>query len=330
MDFINFHIAYLLTKHECVIIPDFGAFVVSKAKEDVAKKKGFITPPANNYLTFNPEIIQDDGLLVHSVAKEKSISDTEALRLVNDYVDNLVNDLRKGQTVQFPWIGKIHLSDDRKIVFTSANNLSCNASNCGLVNFNFPYLTETAEDEFVEKKHKKISKRSIFYILLAAIALLLIALFIFLVPKLDINRFSFSLPSLPTISNPFKANPVKPTVDTLPFVRADSLKPEIIDSLKPEAVDSVKPALPDSAKAVTPEYYIVVFSTIREKDAEVMLHYFVSSGISKAQIIHSDEKYRISIETFTDKDEAISFLDMLKKNGENPLFKDAWIFEASR
>jgi len=338
VDFINFHIAYLLTKHECVIIPDFGAFVVSKAKEDVAKKKGFIAPPANNYLTFNPEIIQDDGLLVHSVAKEKSISDTEALRLVNDYVDNLVNDLRKGQTVQFPWIGKIHLSDDRKIVFTSANNLSCNASNCGLVNFNFPYLTETAEDEFVEKKHKKISKRSIFYILLAAIALLLIALFIFLVPKLDISRFSFSLPSLPTINNPFKTNPVKPTVDTLPFVHADSLKPEIIDSIKPEiidsvkfeAVDSVKPTLPDSVKAVIPEYYIIVFSTAREKDAEVMLHYFVSSGISKAKIIHSDEKYRISVETFDNQEDAVSFLDMLKKNGENPLFKDAWIFEASR
>jgi len=336
VDFINFHIAYLLTKHECVIIPDFGAFVVSKAKEDAEKKKGFISPPANNYLIFNPEIIQDDGLLVHSVAKEKSISDAEALRLVNDYVDGLVNDLRKGQTVQFPWIGKIHLSDDRKIVFTSANNLSCNASNCGLVNFNFPYLTETAEDEFVVEKRKKINKRPILYTILALIILLLVALFIFLGPKfLDISRFS--LPSLPTISNPFKAEPVKPVATTPPLAPADStkqviidsVKPEIIDSVKPEAVDSVKSTLSDSTKSGTPEYYIIVFSTIREKDACVMLNYFVSNGISKAQIIHLDEKYRISVETFDNQDEAVSFLDMLKKNGENPLFKDAWIFEAS-
>ena len=135
MDFINFHIAYLLTKHECVIIPDFGAFVVSKAKENLSRKRGFISPPANGFLTFNPEIIQDDGLLVSSVAKEKAISLAEARRLVNDYVDSLVNTLMKGQPVQFPWIGRIHLSEDRKILFTPAKNLSCNASNCGLVNF---------------------------------------------------------------------------------------------------------------------------------------------------------------------------------------------------
>lgn len=179
MNIINFHIAYLLTNHECVTIPDFGAFVVSKKTNEKSNKRGFISPPASYFLTFNPEIIQDDGLLVRSVAKEKHIDYPEALRLVYDYVDSLVDTLREGQFVQFPWIGKIHLSDDRKIVFTPAKNLSCNASNCGLVNLNFPYLTEEPEDESAEK-HKKIYKRPIFYVILAVIILLLAILFIFL------------------------------------------------------------------------------------------------------------------------------------------------------
>ena len=320
MDFINFHIAYLLTNHECVIIPDFGAFVVSKKINEKSNKRGFISPPASYSLTFNPEIIQDDELLVHSVAKEKHIDYPEALHLVHDYVDSLVDALREGQAVQFPWIGKIHLSDDRKIVFTPAKNLSCNASNCGLVNFNFPTLTDTSEDESVEKRRKKIYKRPVFYILLAAIVLLLAGLYVFLILKpLDINQFSF--PDLPTISisNPFKANPVKQAAAALPSILADSVKPE--------AVDSVKPIPIDSTKLSPSEYRIIVFSTVREKDANVMLNYFVANGLSKAQIIHSDGKYRISIETFDNKEEALSFLDVIKKSGDNPLFKDAWIFE---
>jgi nucleoid DNA-binding protein len=190
VDFINFHIAYLLTKHECVIIPDFGAFVVLKVQDDPSKRRGFILPPIKYYLTFNPEIIQDDGLLVHSIEKEKNTSYTEALHLVNEFVNGLVEDLRTGQMVQFPWIGKIHLSNERKIVFTPAKNLSCNASNCGLENLNFPYLNDVSENKFI-KKHKKQTKRLIFYIILAVIILLSALLFIFLFSKpLDKNLFS--------------------------------------------------------------------------------------------------------------------------------------------
>jgi len=316
VDFINFHIAYLLTKHECVIIPDFGAFVVSKVKEDKSNKHGFISPPANHSLTFNPEMIQDDGLLVHSIAKEKNIDYPEALRLVYEYVDSLVNTLRKGQAVQFPWIGKIHLSNDRKIVFTPAKNLSCNASNCGLVNLNFPYLTETAEEESMGKRKKKY-KRPMFYILLAAIVLLLVALFIFLIPKFSDNNW-FSFPNIPAVSDTLKVNPVKSALDTIPVIHPDSVKLM--------TVDSIKPVLVDSAKSVSPEYFIVIFSTIREKDAGIMLNYFIAKGFDKAKIIHTDEKYRICVETFNKKEDAVSFLE---KNGVNPLFKDAWIFEAS-
>ena len=319
MDFINFHISYLLTNHECVIIPDFGAFVVSKKTDEKSNKRGLISPPASYSLTFNPEIIQDDGLLVRSVAKEKHIDYEEALRMVHDYADNLVNVLREGQAVQFPWIGKIHLSDDRKIVFIPAKSLSCNASNCGLVNLSFPYLTDEPEEKSVGKQ-KKIYKRPIFYIILAAIVLLLVGLFIFLFPNF-LDKTRFSLPNISAISNIFKTNSIKPVTDTLSLISKDSLKSEI--------VDSVKPIIANSAKSASSKFFIVIFSTMRENDAKTMLNYFLAKGLNKAAIIHSDGKYRISIESFDNKDDAISFTEMLKKNGENPLFKDAWIFEVS-
>lgn len=311
MDYIDFHIAYLLTNHEYVIIPDFGAFVVSKKTDKKSNKRGFISPPASYSLTFNPQIIQDDGLLVHSVAKEKHIDYQEALRLVCDYVDSLVDALREGQVVQFPWIGKIHLSDDRKIVFTPAKNLSCNASNCGLVNLNFPYLTEEPKSEWV-KKHKKIYKRPIFYVILTAIVLLLTVLCIFLFSNFSDNS-RFYLSNVPIINNILKINPAKPVTNATPLI----------------GMDSVKPIIPDSIKSVSSEFFIVIFSTIRENDANTMLNYFLKKGFNKAAIIRSDGEYKISVESFDNKDDAVSFTHMLKKNGENPLFKDALIFEVS-
>jgi nucleoid DNA-binding protein len=311
VDFINFHIAYLLTKHKCVIIPDFGAFIVFKIQNDKPKRGGSIPIPIKYYLTFDPEIIQDDGLLIHSIEKEKGVSYAEALHFVDEYVSNLVEDLRTGQTVQFPWIGKIHLSDDRKIVFTPAKNLSCNASICGLTHLNFPYLSEISESKSV-KTQKKRTKRPIFYIILAGIILLSALLFIFLISK-PLSKSLPSYPDTPKVSDTLKINPVKPLIGT------DSTKSVHIDSEKKMVADSVK--LPS-------KYYIIVVSSLRkEKEAEDLLKYFLAKGLDKSIIIRSGEKYQISIETFDNREKAITFLNIIKEDGENPLLRKAWILE---
>jgi hypothetical protein len=313
VDFINFHIAYLLTKHECIIIPDFGAFVVLKVQDDKPKRRGFISPPCQYYLTFDPEIIQDDGLLIHSIEKEKNVDYVEALHLVDEYVSDWVEDLRTGQTVQFPWIGKIHLSDERKIVFTPAKNLSCNASTCGLATLNFPYLNDVSENKFI-KTQKKQTKRLIFYIILAVIILLSALLFIFLISK-PLGKSLPSYPDTPKVSDTLKINPVKPLIGT------DSTKSVHIDSVKKMVADSVK--LPS-------KYYIIVSSLRKEKEAEDLLKYFLAKGLDKSIIIRSGEEYQISIETFDNREKAITFLNIIKKDGENPLLREAWILESKK
>ncbi|MDR1633281.1 MAG: SPOR domain-containing protein [Dysgonamonadaceae bacterium] len=315
MDFINFHIAYLLTKHKQVIIPDFGAFVVSKVNENKLNRQGMISPPIKYSLSFNPEIIKDDGLLVHSIAKEKNISDEEALRLVYEYVDSLVNDLRTGEIIQFPWIGKIHLSDNRKIVFTPALNLSCNASNCGLVNLNFPYLDEGLEDDSVNKR-KKNRKRPIFYIIIAVIVLsAALGTLMTITPLRDLSFLNSlrSFLNVQAISGILTVEPPKPAVDSSLVAQVDSTVLIVVDSIQTQ-----------------PQYFIIVASLTEEKEAIGMLNYFISKGMDKAKIIRSDGKYRIAIETFTNKEEAVSFLDLIRKEQGNPLFKDVWILEGIR
>jgi nucleoid DNA-binding protein len=308
MDSINFHIAYLLTKHEQVIIPDFGAFVVSKVKDDKLNWRGMISPPVKYSLTFNPEIIKDDGLLVHSIAKEKNIGDKEALRLVDEYVDHLIDDLRTGQIVRFPWVGKIHLSDNRKIVFTPALNLSCDASNCGLVNLNFPYLNENPENNSADKR-KNNRKRSIVFAVIVVIVLLAVLGVLITLP-IKFSKDRILLRNEPGRSDTLIINPPDPVVDSFRF-----------------DVDSTALAVIDSIQMKQPQYFIIIASLTREKEAKKILNYFISKGMDKAEIIHRNDKYRISIENFTNKEEAVSFLNIIKKEYGNPLLKDAWILE---
>lgn len=309
MDFINFHIAYLLTRHKQVIIPDFGAFVVSKVKDDKLNRRGMISPPVKYSLTFNPEIIKDDGLLVHSIAKEKNISDEEALRLVYEYIDSLVNDLRTKQIIRFPWIGKIHLSGNRKIVFTPALNLSCNASNCGLVNLSFPYLNEDSEDDFADKRKKK-RKRSAVYIIITVIVLLTTLGTLITLEPSNFLRDLISLPNMPTVNEMLTVTPQKPDVDSSSSIHVDSTALTVVDSVQTQ-----------------PQYFIIIASLTEEKEAEEVVDYFISKGMDNATIIHSDGKYRISIEAFANKEEAVSFLNLIRKEQGNPLFEDVWIWE---
>ena len=309
MDFINFHIAYLLTKHKQVIIPDFGAFVVFKIQDNQENRKGILSPPGKYSLIFNPEIIKDDGLLVHSIAKEKNISGGEALRLVYEYVDSLVDNLRAGQTVRFPWIGKIHLSGNRKIVFTPALNLSCNASSCGLVNFSFPYLNENSEDATAGKR-KKNRRRTAVYIMIAVTVLLSVLGALITLEPSNFLRDLISLPNMPTVNEMLTVTPQKPDVDSSSSAHVDSTALTVIDSVPAQ-----------------PQYFLIIASLTEEKEAEDMLEHFISKGMDSATIVHSDGRYRISIETFTNKEDAVSFLDSIRKEQGNPLFSDAWILE---
>jgi nucleoid DNA-binding protein len=318
MDFINFHIAYLLTKHKRVIIPDFGAFVVYKVKNDRLNRRGVLSSPGEYSLTFNPEIIKDDGLLVHSVAKEKNIGNEEALRLVYEYADSLVNDLRRGQAVQFPWVGKIHLSDNRKIVFTPAPDLSCNASNCGFSDLSFPHLTENSEDDSAGKRSKNL-RRLIVCIIIAGIGLL------------SVWGVLMTGTSLRDLKDLWLLNPLKNLI-SLPAAD-DALSVEqanepIVDSSPFAGVDSTVLIAADSVQMQT-QYFIIIASLTEEKEAEEMRNHFISKGMDKATVIYSDGKYRVSVETFTNKEEAVSSLNVIRKDQENSLFKDAWILEGT-
>jgi nucleoid DNA-binding protein len=330
MQNVNLHLAYLLTKHECVIIPDFGAFVVSLVSTDRINKWGILYPPTK-FLGFNPKVKHNDGLLVNSIAKEKNIAYNEAAHGVRQYVEFLHHQLNERNVVNIPWIGDLRLSDDNKIVFNPANNLSCNAFNYGFTNFHLPFLSELRESKVQEIQHPNppqknkeiiwvpLNRRILIHTGSAAAALLAL----FLIPT-PLNNHSDSIPTQSASVFTFSSN--NKAIETVSD-ETDLIETDTITNAFPIAETRINHAIEKTAVLTTNEkshqYFIVIASLPNRESAEKTLLNFQSKGFKNIGITSSEGKHRIYINRFEDKKEAESFLIGFRK--DNPKYSTAWL-----
>ena len=75
---LEHYISDLLYIEDCIIIPDFGGFIVNDKSATINDKSGEITPPSKTIL-FNSQLVNNDGILINHIAKEENISHKECL-----------------------------------------------------------------------------------------------------------------------------------------------------------------------------------------------------------------------------------------------------------
>jgi nucleoid DNA-binding protein len=319
MQRIYFHLAYLLTKHECVIIPGVGAFVVSPMLERKTNQWGILFPPAN-FLGFNSEVRHNDGLLATSLAKEKNSSYKESDRLIRRFADDLIERLNKGEIVQMQWLGSLSLSDENKIVFKPTANLSCNAANYGFTNFCLPYVNELYKS-VNQEEHFPNAKKDVIWIPLnrriltyaGSIAATVLALFVFSTPLNNHSDYkqtrSASIFDFPLA---IESVPTEIESNTNVIVPVNGVVSEAI-------IEKEEVKLPSKKR-----YFIIIASLPDRQSAQQTLEKIQSEGLQNASILESGKKQRIYIDQFEDKKEAESFLAKFRK--ENPKYADAWLF----
>ena len=69
-------------------------------------------------------------------------------------------------------------------------------------------------------------------------------------------------------------------------------------------------------------YHIIVASLPNRRGAEEVIEGYVAKGFEKASLVERDNRVRISLVQFTDKDEANNYLKTLR---ENEAFRNAWL-----
>jgi len=324
MQNISFHIAYLLTRHECVIIPDLGAFVVSPSNRKITSRWEILSPP-ENFLGFNSEIKHNDGLLANSIVKEKKCSYKEANALIEQYVIQVLHSFDEGEKVNIPWVGSLY-SKDNKILFQPGRTLSCNALNYGLTRFSLPYLQDIQKETvaFPQKNNKEvvwipINRRIIAYA--GSVAAAILAMCIIPTPLNDghLDTASTKYASLLQFS---KQSPVvEETADAPESTIQLPIEPVVMTT---ETATPI-PETINQAETTAFHYYIIVASLPNQISAKKSMSEFQSKGFENAAIISTNGKHRIYTNSFENKAEAEKFLIQFRK--DYPIYASAWLLK---
>lgn len=106
MNSIALHINYLLTRHDCVIVPGLGAFLNHYRHAGYDSASGEYLPPSVT-VGFNPALDHNDWLLIDSVSRRGGISREAARNAVNEEVRALLCQLHEDGEVPLGDVGML-------------------------------------------------------------------------------------------------------------------------------------------------------------------------------------------------------------------------------
>lgn len=117
MDTIDIHIIDLLKKYDCVIVPDFGGFLLKAMPARISGAMHEIMPPSKGII-FNRNLTVNDGLLINQVAQKENIGYTLAQAKVYKFADESRNAIQNKGTLELKGIGIFNLGNEGTWQFT--------------------------------------------------------------------------------------------------------------------------------------------------------------------------------------------------------------------
>ena len=143
------YISDLLYRYECVVIPEFGAFLTQAVSAKISNDTNTFYPPSK-VVSFNEQLKNNDGLLASYIADVEKVPYEAAVKKVQKRIKNLKSYLAQGETIIFKNIGEIVLTNEGKINFEPSNNLNYLTEAFGLSQFIAPSVTREVYKEEVE------------------------------------------------------------------------------------------------------------------------------------------------------------------------------------
>jgi nucleoid DNA-binding protein len=306
MENIDIHISTLLYHHECVIVPGLGGFVADPVPASFDEEKNMFFPPSKE-IVFNANLKHNDGLLISHIANIKAVSYEEAGSLVNEFVADVTQKLKSGKRVSLDKVGELSAEHDGTVAFTPDSNENFNTDAFGLSSFHFnphvPYQRKTY------RLHPSVKRAARFKASHIAASVAIVAGLFFFSPEVknpsieQAGTFEFMIP----VNNPVLTR----------------------EAEKKAAVEQTAEKLTETPAAVTntdfseKRYFIIAGSFKREDQAETYCNNLrLKQGTEPAVIQSSNGRFRVAVNGFDDKADAIAALKSLRGHKE---FKHAWI-----
>lgn len=146
---LDFYIAELLYRHQCVIVPNFGAFLTETITATLDEATHCFYPP-RKVISFNSNIKNNDGLVANHMALSGKSTYDEAVFAIEKAVENWKISLENNSKVILKNIGEISLNADKNAVFVPTETTNYLASSFGLSSYVSPMVKREVKQHFEE------------------------------------------------------------------------------------------------------------------------------------------------------------------------------------
>ncbi len=330
---ISHHIKILLSEYDCVIIPDFGAFVAEYRAPLVDAENASI--PSKDIL-FNRQLTRNDGLLINAIIEADGISYEDAKKSIAAEVSEIRAHLDSGHDFVFEDIGTMSLDDAGFIQFIADTNNTCLLDAYGLQPIHLEKIDKDEPQESTITPKETPAKHRRLTIQLSAAAALIILLIIFAPPLSDkaiVDKAGLDFdnnPAVPTLNQEQGSLPkADEGAPSLPLSRANKEADNKTEAETDSSIAQASDEQSKSAKVTTnKQYHIIIASLPNERLAQEYVSDFNKKyDFDTIETLTGSGRYRISVAHFSQKKEAVAFVKSLRLL--NPKFKDAWLLGVS-
>lgn len=352
------HIEVLLLNNDCVIIPNFGGFMVHHVEARYDEKDHIFLPPYRT-LGFNPQLKMNDSLLAQSYIEAYDISYPEAIKRIVSEVDELNQILDNEGEYELNDIGTLHRNEMGSFDFVPCDAGILTPYLYGLSSFELESLSSIkakrnkevieAEKEITniptgiqalekanifanqsslsnktedEQEDQEKSIRISISMLRNAAAVAILFVVLMLIPTPLSNKKDKLIQSELNTSLLYKIIPN----DVITEKAGVNPLEKIASKPQPESTKEVK------AKEVVEEvntpkkqetfYTIVLASRITKKNAEAYTESLKTKGLENAEMIAKGGHVKVICGRYESEKEAYKAMNKLNNN---PDFADCWV-----
>ena len=286
----------LLYNNDCVIVPDFGAFVL-KSHSAYIKDDTFYPP--KKIVSFNAMLDENDGLLVKHLSTSRNISYKKALKTISDETQSLKNELSLDKKIKIDPIGYIELSSEGNLVFYPKESINFESNSFGLASFSKQPILKSVKKDVPSKTSSTITP-----------VLRYAAIFIALIGFSYFGYFNYSN----YLDNERIKNIAIAQDQILQNVQAATFNIGELPTINLKVTAPI-----ENTNKI---YFSVIAGSFRSKvNAEKHLNHLISKGYKASYTaINPRGLFRVAYARLDSRKKAYSLIAEIKENGE-----DAWL-----
>ena len=147
---ITNYLKELLNDNECVIIPEFGAFISKRHSATIDYANHRFLPPYKE-IVFNDKLKNDDGILADFISKKENISKEEASNKIHEFVNQSVAILDVNSELELVDLGKF-ININGNFIFNAKDDINILGDSFGLTEFNYQPVFRTETYQVIKEK----------------------------------------------------------------------------------------------------------------------------------------------------------------------------------